>query len=213
MIQVVPVETGLDYSTSATKSQGSAMALGQSMGQVEKITGAGRYIVLLGDGNRITVQGPESLRLGDKVQIVPSASKMVPSRPNSAEVVNFKESGLQWLAVIPLGFGGRKANARLEVYVEKKRESVGKVLCAVYLIFTVQTEKQGSLQWSIYLKGHQVALQVYASMAEKIKQELKNLIREVELGLKKKGFITVVPTNILDRPFVVPAGFRLSVKG
>ncbi|HJT24306.1 MAG TPA: hypothetical protein VJ873_06995, partial [bacterium] len=125
-----------------------------------------------------------------------------------------RESGTQWAALLPLGFGGKKASARLKLFVEEKPEGIwGKGNRAVYFIVWTLTEKLGELQWSIYLKGRQVSLQVFAEKGFFDLDGLKELTGGVERSLKNKGFTLASPTTYLERPFKVPDGFRLNVKG
>ncbi len=125
-----------------------------------------------------------------------------------------KESGTYWTAFLPLGFGGKKASTRLQVFVEEKPEGFwGKKPRAVYFVVWTQTEKLGGLQWSIYLKGRQVSLQVFAEKSTVDNVRLKELAESVEKSLKNRGFSLLTPTVYSERPFKVPEGFRLNVKG
>ena len=104
------------------------------------------------------------------------------------------------------------ASAQLEVFVEKESKGFGGKKASAYFVFTVKTETQGEIQWSIYLAGKQVALQVYAP--NKTRQEnLKLMVLEIEKSLKKKGFLLAGATIYLNSPFRIPEGYRLNVRG
>jgi hypothetical protein len=184
------------------------------LGMVEKILDPGKYVVIMQDGQRVTAEGAKGLGIGNKVQVVrridvSNATKDVPKIKASP----LKEAGLQWKAFIPLGFGGKKASAFLHVYVESKNGEFGAgITPAVYFVFTVKTNKQGELQWSIYLKGRQVAIQVFSDLGGR-EDELKILVDSVEKNLRDRGFHFLTQTLHLKSPFRVPAGFRLNVKG
>jgi hypothetical protein len=127
---------------------------------------------------------------------------------------SFKEPGLQLQAFVPLGFGGKKAQAILRVYVEREKEEFWKKQTpAIYFVFTTQTDKQGELQWSIYLKGRQVAIQVFSDMAHGERDGLQVMVVSVEKKLRDLGFQLMAPTVYLKKPFRTPEGFRLNIKG
>lgn len=185
-------------------------------GLIERVLEPGYFVVVMGDGSKIAVRGSDSLRPGNQVRVLPSPLKSdepeipVRIRPQGEGGTG----GFQSTVFMPLAFGGDKASARLEIFVERQvRRPLEKTASAVYFVFTVQTEGQGELQWSIYLKGKQVTLQVHAQPEELKKERLKNLVREVEKSLKTKGYSMMGPTVFLNRPFKAPEGFRLNVRG
>jgi hypothetical protein len=187
---------------------------GSKQGLVEKILAPGKYVVVMQDGQKITAQGSRSLRVGHQVQVLRRVDLLSKTKDGlKSNASSLKEPGLHWKAFVPLGFGGKKAGALLKVYVEKNDEAFwGKRSPAIYFVFTVRTDKQGELQWSIYLKGHQLAVQVFSGTDEK-RDDLKLLMDSVENNLKGLGFQLLTPTIYLKSPFRVPEGFRLNIKG
>jgi hypothetical protein len=184
-------------------------------GVVEKIVGPGRYIVTLADGSQISAQGSRGLRLGNKVLVLPRI-ELLNEKKDAMETreSSLKESGLQLEAFFPLGFGGKKAKAFLRVYIEEKSEDFWeKRPSAVYFVFNIETEKRGKLQWSIYLKGRQISIQVFSDLERVEKEELRILVTSVEKNLQSRGFRLLVPTVYLKSFFRVPEGFRLNIKG
>ena len=185
---------------------------GYGPGSVEKIIGPGKYLIAMQSGQKVLLQGPRALKVGTQVRVTAPSRPMEPKGVPESNKINSKESGIQWTAFIPLGFGGKGAAARLRVFVERKKDGpLSKNSPAVYFVFTVETEKQGEIQWSIYLKGRQVAIQVFSGLRSE--GDLKDLIGVVERNLKSKGFVLSGPTVVLARPFKVPEGFHLNVKG
>lgn len=184
-------------------------------GQVEKVLAPGDFIVRAKDGSSMRVRGPENLKVGSKVQVVPPAS--VEDKKKPLEVLqssNFGEGGVRLSALLPLGFGGKGASARLEIFVEERAKSTSpKNEPASYFVFTVKTEKQGEIQWSIYLKGKCIALHVFTHPKGGSKDLLRKLTQEIENSLEVKGYILIAPTVFLSRPFKIPEGFRLNLKG
>jgi hypothetical protein len=183
-------------------------------GFVEKTVEPGKYIVMMQDGQRVTAEGSRGLGIGTKVQVLRRIDLLNGSEHDlKNKTPPLKDAGLQWKAFLPLGFGGKRAGALLKVYVESKNgEFGGEKSPAVYFVFTINTNKQGELQWSIYLKGRQVAVQVFSDMGGR-EDELKELVDSVEDNLRKRGFHFLAQTIRLKSPFRVPEGFRLNVKG
>jgi len=173
---------------------------------VSEVLGAGRYLVTLPAGVTLKVEGEAGLKIGDPVRVL-----SIPDRP---DLSIWTEPGVPWSAFIPLGFGGKNASAKLMVYVEKIAE-MGQTEAepAVYLILECVTELQTPTQWSIYLKGRSIAIQVYPGEGAGAEAAIGFLVHEVEENLKKKGFLTTGPTVILKKKFKVPRGFHLNVKG
>ncbi len=217
MEHVFPVEVNIS-SASVGVSRGKFPSSSGSVkeGVVERILGPGSFIVALPEGQKVRVRGSEALKLGSRVQVQfsPVHSKGTEKLEASGKSVQPDEKGFQWSALMPLGFGGKGAKARLEVFVERHQESAwDKVVPAIYFIFVVQTEELGEIQWSIHMKGRQVSLQVYAPGAQGSAEGLRLLVLEVEKGLKNRGFAISSPTAYLKQPFKVPSGFRLNVRG
>lgn len=185
---------------------------GFQVGQIEKVLEPGRFIVVLKDGARVTAMGSPAIEANTQVRVFPPTGVLQGKGEKEAPLSLPLESGSQWTAFIPLGFGGKRSAARLQVFVEKKRPGEKGAL-AVYLIFWVRTEKQGELQWSVYIKGRQVALQVFASGPEGGKGNFKDLVMGVEKNLENRGFKFLAPTVFLRKPFRVPEGFRLNLRG
>jgi len=218
MEKVFPVELGVS-SPSVKNDLGngfrSASTLGE--GRIQSVLGSGIFVASLGNGEKIEVRGSPALKIGDRVQVsLPASGKSKDLGMVSTEVFSsfVSESGFQWSALIPLAFGGKNAATRLEVFVEElKKGAWEKATPATYFVMTVQTEKLGEIQWSIYIKGHQVAIQVYAKMKEGKSGELGKLIVEIEETLQKKGFKLIAPAVVLNRPFKIPAGFRVNLRG
>jgi hypothetical protein len=125
-----------------------------------------------------------------------------------------QEPGVPWEALIPLGFGGKNAKAELKVYVERVGDKTSQeTKPAVYLILECVTELQGKSQWSIYLRGNSVQVQVYPGDGVDAGERFLSLVREVEESLKKKGFRPAGSTVILKKRFSLPRGFHLNIKG
>ena len=217
MEQVFPVEMGLTQSNGlSSKSAASVSTSAYKEGLVENVLESGNWMVVLDDGNRVEVRGSGALKSGSRVRVLLPAGPLKAFEPSSTTgfLKAGRAEGLEWFVMIPLAFGGDKASARLEVFVERQKEGAGpKMDLAAYFVFTVQTEEGGEVQWSIHLKGRQVALQVYAPIKEDKKEYLTKLVREVETSLRKRGFVLAAPAVLLSRPFKVPAGFRLNVRG
>jgi hypothetical protein len=216
MEQVFPIDMSAASSmknSNLTKNSSSTESFKE--GEIEKIIEPGRFSVVLEDGTKVQVSGSGELKVGNRVQVLsPSALKDVEASTGAVNASSTEMGGFQWSAFIPLGFGGEGATAKLEVFVEKKQKgSWKKGDTAVYFVFTVKTAKQGEMQWSIYLKGRQVMLQLFVQVKDNYKENLKNLIQEVEKSLKNHGFVVSGPTILLNRSFKTPAGFRLNVRG
>jgi hypothetical protein len=185
-------------------------------GVIEEIINPGRYIVSLESGEKVMVNGPARLKVGDGVKVL--ISQISPEKKmTSASTANpliDSEKGFQWSAFIPLAFGGQGSLARIEAFVEKRNKNTReKETPAAFFIFTLRTGKKGEIQWSVYLRGRQVALQVYIAVLNELKRGYQDMVREVEANLKQHGFVLAVPTVFLNRPFKVPPGFRLNVRG
>lgn len=186
--------------------------IGFQLGQIEKVLEPGRFIVVLKGGARVTAMGSPALEASTRVRVFPPPGLLQGKGEKEAPLPLPLESGSQWTALIPLGFGGKRSAARLQVFVEKKKPGE-KGAPAVYLVFWVRTEKQGEFQWSVYLKGRQVALQIFAPSPDEKQGKLKDLVGGVEKNLESRGFKLLAPTVFLRRPFRVPEGFRLNLRG
>lgn len=182
--------------------------------KIEKEIGAGRFLAIFGDDMKIEVSGSREIKVGDRVKVLlpPSFAKGLEGL-DGVSTSSVLDSGVQWSGLIPLGFGGRGSMARLEVFVERQSKGLLKKNSPVYFIFSIKTERQGDIQWSIYLKGRQVTLQIYAPLVDHPKENLGFLVEEVEKGLKNQGFVLGGKTTFLNRLFKTPAGFRLNVRG
>jgi len=180
---------------------------------VEKVLGPQRYLVVLMDGTKLTAMGPESINKGALVQITALSTFALRKEREIDSRLSTKNGG-RWSSLIPVKLGDKTALAKLEFYVE--REKTGFFLkkdAIVYLVFSVKTETYGQIQWSVYLKGNQVLIQIYAEKDSIGKKEIHQMIQDFEVSLKKKGFSLLAPTVILKRPFKVPAGFQLNIRG
>ena len=188
---------------------------GSRPGIVEKMVGPGKYLVTLRDGKQITVYGPKGIKIGNNVQVLTRfEAENIKKSVRETQGADFKEPGLQLEAFFPLGFGGKKAKAFLKVYIEKKNEEFwDQRPLAVYFVFNIETDKQGKLQWSIYLKERQIAIQVFSDFDSAEKDELKSVVTNVEKNLRSRGFRLLAPTVYLKSLFRVPEGFRLNIKG
>jgi hypothetical protein len=194
---------------------GKPLIPGSRPGIVEKTVGPGKYLVTLRDGKQVTVYGPRSIKIGNNVQVLTRVgAENIKKNIQETQGAVFKEPGLQLEAFFPLGFGGKKAKAFLRVYIERINGELGeKRPRAVYFVFNIETDKQGKLQWSIYLKERQIAIQVFSDFGTGEKDELKSLVASVEKSLRNRGFRLLAPTVYLKSFFRVPEGFRLNVKG
>lgn len=213
MEKFFPVE--LTGSSAPLFRQGAGLAASFRPGKIERILEPGKYIVSLDEGLRVTARGLRTLKINTPVRVFPNP-RLSDTRRTEGEPAGptLPDGGSRWSVLMPLGFGGKEAAARLQIYVEKRGGSPrGKFVPAVYFVFFLQTEGQRELQWSIYLKDRQVSLQVFAGDAASSKEGLKDLIASVENGLRKRGFVLATPTVLLRHPFRVPEGFRLNVRG
>src|SRR6185503_1418691 len=156
-------------------------------GVIEKVLRPGVFFVLIADGVRLRVSGSHALREGDKVQVLmPVQRSNKVEEPLTSDLNTLLgRDGIHWNAFMPLGFGGEKAEAKLEVFVEKEmNKKFEKTAPAIYFVFSVRTEKQGEIQWSVYLRRRLVALQVYAAAKNQVELRLESLIRTVEKSLE-----------------------------
>ena len=180
---------------------------------VEKVLGSKRYSVVLEDGTKLTAVGPDSIREGAKVRVAAFDSSSVLKSAEDNLKVSVK-NGARLAALIPLKLGGKTEVAKIELYVEKEKTGfLAKKDSIVYLVFSIKTETYGEIQWSVYLKGNQILVQVYAEKNGTGKKNLDQMILDFEVSLKKKGFSLLAPTVILKKPFKVPTGFQLNVRG
>lgn len=212
MDQIFPVQ----MSGSPQPGTGLKTALfpsGFRLGRIAAVLEPGKFKVVLENGVRVTAQGSRALKAGNVVRVFPPTDTVAGGpREKEQPFSPVTERGLSWTALLPLGFGGRKASARLQVFVQEKSKTPwDKAPRAVYFVVWTQTEKLGEVQWSIYLKGRQVSLQIYA--AEGDKGTLEELVLSVETNLRRLGFGITGPTVFLRRPFKAPDGFRLNVRG
>src|SRR5665213_1537569 len=192
----------------------SKLSLTKSDAIVEKVLGSNRYLVTLGDGTKLTAIGSETINKGAKVRV------------SSLPTVIFQEKGLEdnlklsvkngdrLSVVIPFKLGNKTPEAKIELYVEREKAGfLSKRDSIVYLVFVVKTETYGQIQWSVYLKGSQILVQIYAEKDGVGKKGINQMIRDFEISLKKRGFSLLAPTVILKKPFKVPIGFQLNIRG
>jgi hypothetical protein len=180
---------------------------------IEKVLGSNRYLVSLADGTKLTAIGPVSINKGTKVQVsaLSTGAFQKETAPNLTLSI---KNGDRWSALIPLKLGNRTSEAKLELYVEREKAGfLPKKDAIVYLAFSVKTETYGQIQWVVYLKVNQVLIQVYAEKGGVGKKDISLMIKDFEGSLKKKGFSLLAPTVILKKPFKVPTGFQLNVRG
>jgi hypothetical protein len=123
-------------------------------------------------------------------------------------------SGDRLSALIPMKLGDKISEGKLEFYVERDKTGVlRKKSAIVYLVFSVKTATYGQVQWSVYLNGIHVLIQVFVEKGAEGKADIHQMIGDFEASLKKKGFSLLAPTVILKKPFKVPAGFQLNIRG
>jgi len=180
---------------------------------IEKVLGSNRYLVTLADGTKLTAIGPISINKGTRVQVSALSTDAIQKETAPNLILSIK-NGDRWSAFIPMKLGNRTSEAKLELYVERKKAGfLPKKDVIVYLVFSVKTETYGQIQWVVYLKGNQVLIQVYAEKDGMGKKDIALMIKDFEGSLKKKGFSLMAPTVILKKPFKVPTGFQLNVRG
>jgi hypothetical protein len=217
MEHVFPIEVSLSSASMGDNRKNVFSSMGRiKVGVVEKIVEPGKFVVSFADGVKVKVQGQENLKIGNRVQVHFDLNQMKGNEklPAPESLDKQEESGIQLSAFLPLGFGGKGATARLEVFIERQSgNGLNKFIPAIYFVFVVQTKELGETQWSIHMKGRQVSIQVFASGVQKQREKLKLLALDVEKGLKNKGFVLSAPTVYLNRRFTVPSGFRLNVSG
>lgn len=184
---------------------------GFKLGRIEAILEPGKFVVELENGVRVKATGSRALKLDSRVRVFPPAATLA-GESEKEQPLSLREKGVLWKALFPLGFGGRKASARLQVFLEERPEALwDKNPRAVYFVVWTKTEKLGEIQWCLYLKGRQVSLQVFAEAGEK--SALRELVSGVERNLRGLGFVFATPPVFLNRPFKAPEGFRLNVRG
>ena len=217
MEYVFPIEVNIPSASLWANKAKVFLPIGSiKVGVVEKVIEPGRFIVSFADGVKVRVHGSDGLKLGSRVQVQFSLNRLQgPEGVLGVEKLGPQEkSGFQMSALLPLAFGGKGANARLQVIIERQSTSaLDKFIPAIYFVFLVQTKELGEIQWSIHMKGHQVSIQVFAPGAQKLPEKLRLLTLEVEKGLKNRGFVLYSPTVYLNHRFKVPSGFRLNVRG
>jgi hypothetical protein len=190
------------------KTQGTVSAV------IEKNIRPGQFWATLETGDRIRVRSAADLSVGQKVTVlVPKAVEV--ARPEIiAPLPAVMDKGTNvWTALIPFDFGTGEGSAKLEVFTEKtKKHSLEKAARASYLVFTTDFENGDTLQWSVYIKGKHLALQIYSTEKTAERHNIDKLSREIEKRLKKLGFALTLPTTRLVKPFKVPQGFNLNVR-
>jgi hypothetical protein len=215
MEKVFPLDGKIIEPTKKGLPSGKSLSFPDKCGWIERIVDPGRYIVSLESGVKVTVRGPETLKVGEPVQVF--ENQMNPAY-KAIDVNNkvslLSDNGVLWSIMMPLAFGGKGALACLEAFVEKRTRNLkDKTKTATYFVFTHRTEKQGEIQWSIYLRGMQIALQVYSKDVDELAGGLKEMVRDVEESLRQCGYILMAPAVFLRKPFIPPPGFRINVRG
>jgi hypothetical protein len=210
MEKVVAAVIG-NFSTSAS---GGTKYLGAVAAVIDKNIRPGQFWATLENGDRVRVHSAAELTVGQKVTV------LVPKPVNAAEVSPIPEnrlladkSGMVWTALLPFDFASGEGIVKLEVFAEKvKKHSLEKAGRASYLVFTTDFENGDTLQWSVYLKGKNLSLQIYSGEKTAQRHDMDKLSGEIEKRLKKLGFVLTVPTVRLVKPFKVPRGFSLNVR-
>ncbi len=186
---------------------------------IEKNIRPGQFWAALENGERIKVHGAAELTVGQKVTVLmpgPANADRAKAATLLAESGPLADkSAMVWTALLPFDFapGPGGGVAKLEVFVEKvKRHSLEKAGRASYLVFTTDFENGDTLQWSVYLKGKNISLQIYSSEKTAQRHDMDKLSGELEKRLKKLGFVLTAPTVRLVKPFKIPQGFRLNVR-
>jgi hypothetical protein len=116
---------------------------------------------------------------------------------------------------LPLDFGGKNAHIKIEVYGSQRHSNWADPIIqekAFYLVITTKTEYQGTIQWSIYLKGNDLALQVYSNQA-KMSDQVQQVVQTAEIALRQQGYRILYPTVFLKYPFQVPKKFIVELRG
>src|SRR5579872_1073036 len=94
---------------------------GVKEGVIERIIKPGNFLVTFPDGLKVRVRGSDSIKLGSKVQVqfTPDRLRGAEKLVDAEKAFGPSENGFHWSALMPLGFGGRGAKSRLEVFVEQ----------------------------------------------------------------------------------------------
>ena len=187
------------------------------LGVVERILGPGRFIVAV-DGNlKVEVQGSAFLKVGSPVKMLlkkfpDHVADRVLKRPSLEMPI---ENRPQWTVSMSLGFGGKNAASRLEVYTDRKNIPLfGKDDSAIYFVFSTGTEMQGEIQWCVHLMGKYVSIRVYKNDGmKKMPIDFETILRNLEDSLRKKGFFVSTPTVILKRPMGMVGAFQYALRG
>ena|ERR1700677_3252418 len=192
----------------------SGLALAKGDAIVEKVLGPKRYLVTLGDGTKLTAIGSESINKGSKVRVSSLSTFVFRQKDLEDNLKISVKNGDRLSVLIPFKLGNKTSEVKVELYVERgKAGFFSKKDSTVYLVFFVKTQAYGQIQWSVYLKGNQVLVQIYAEKNGEGKKTINQMIRDFEVSLKKKGFSLLAPTVILKKPFKVPTGFQLNIRG
>jgi len=181
-------------------------------GIVEKVLGPQLYLVSLEDGTKLTAKGSANITKGMKVKV--SSLPVFNQNDSEYKVRHGEKSGDRFSVLVPFVISNKTSEAKIDFYVEReKRGGLSKKDAIVYLVFTIETLTYGQVQWSVYLKGNQILVQVYAEKDGSGKKNINQMIRDFEVSLKKKGFSLLATTLILKKPFKVPTNFRLNIQG
>jgi hypothetical protein len=199
---------------SLTGKEYSKLSLVKGDAIVEKVLGPKRYVVILEDGTKLTVIGSESINKGAKVRVSSLSAFAFQQKDLEGNLKISVKSGDRLSVLIPFKLGNKTSEAKVELYVEREKAGFfSKKDPTVYLVFFVKTQAYGQIQWSVYLKGNQVLVQIYAEKDGEGKRTINQMIQDFEVSLRKKGFSLLAPTVILKKPFKVPTGFQLNIRG
>ena len=190
-------------------------AAGPGAGVIEKEIRPGQFWARLDTGQRVLVHSAASLSAGQKVTVLPApaAAAMTKAAPIPAAPDLGGSEGSFWTVLMPFDFGWGESTAKLEIFVEKNKKSASpQAGRASFLVFTTDFADGDRVQWSLYLKGKNVSLQVYSGDQTVRRHDIVGMSAEIEKKLRKMGFILAAPTIRLARPFKVPKGFGLNVR-
>ncbi len=180
---------------------------------IQSVQSPGTYLVIFKDGTRVLVKGQENLEIGNPVRVfrAPNVPSNMQLDQNLADTLLMEsEAALALTAFIPLGFGGKGAKAKLEVYTSKEKVNINNKK-VIYFIIALTTERLGDLQWSFQLWGRNVEAQLFAAR-QVDEKDIHELTQEVEVSFKRAGFYLMSSVVRLEEPFKIPQGFRMDWK-
>ncbi len=181
---------------------------------IEKVLSKGVYLATFQGGNSVKVKGPVGLDVGVPVRVFCSnkvnSDYVIGNALENAWLLE-NEAVLALTAVLPLGFGGKGAKAKLEVYTPKEKRGINKNKL-IYFIITLSTEGFGDLQWIIHLWRRIAEVQLYGGVVKK-EGEIQKIIEDVEKCILRAGFTLSGPIIRIKEPFQIPQGLRLDWRG